>query len=120
MNARYSWFFGIGLGILLGYFFGLQRGDPWLGSVIAVVSSIAGYGLFAYPEYRTRWSAPEGYSRFWYGIIGALGPVVALVPPNSTLLADDLAVVVLLCGIWLGGISAGAALARESPTPSDN
>lgn len=120
MNARGSWLISIGVGAFLGYLFGVQRGDLWIGGVLAVVSAIAGYGILAYPEYRTRWSAPEGYSRFWYSLIGGLGPIIMLITPNSTLLSDELPVVVFLGCLWLGGVSAGIALARESPVPTDN
>jgi hypothetical protein len=37
-----------------------------------------------------------------------------LVAPTSTLLADEFPVVVLLGGIWLGGVNAGIALDRTS------
>jgi len=120
MRKFYSGVIGIGLGTLLGYLFGIQQGDLWIGSVLAVVSAITGYGFFAYPEYRSRWSAPRGYSRFWYGLVGALGPAIMLLTPNSTLIADELSVVVLLGGIWLGGVYTGVALARESRPPTDN
>jgi hypothetical protein len=42
---------GIGIGVVLGYVFGIQRGDLWIGGSIAVASSIGGYGYFAYPQY---------------------------------------------------------------------
>jgi len=38
-----------------------------------------------------------------------------LFTPNSTLLPDDLSIVVLLGSLWLGGVYAGVALVRESP-----
>lgn len=37
-----------------------------------------------------------------------------LVTPTSTLLADEFPVVVLLGGIWLGGVNAEIALDRTS------
>jgi hypothetical protein len=114
--AMESWFsalIGLGTGAVLGYVFGIQRGDLWVGGTIAVTSSIAGYGFFAYPQYRTRWSGP--HSKFWYSLVGVLAPAVMLLTPNSTLLPDDLSIVVLLGCLWLGGVYAGVALVRESP-----
>jgi hypothetical protein len=43
-----------------------------------------------------------------------------LLTPTSTLLVDGLPVVVLLGGIWLGGIYSGIALERSSKDSSDN
>lgn len=38
MNTHGSWFLSIGIGILLGYLFGVQRGDLWIGGVLTVVN----------------------------------------------------------------------------------
>jgi len=43
-----------------------------------------------------------------------------LLTPNSTLLSDDLSIVVFLGCLWLGGVNAGVALAHESPNNIDN
>ena len=51
---------------------------------------------------------------YWYTLIGVLTPTVMLVTPTSTLLVDEFPVVVLLGGIWLGGVNAGIALDRTS------
>ena len=109
---------GIGIGAVLGYVFGIQRGDLWVGSTIAATSSIAGYGFLVYPQFRTRWSGP--HSKFWYTLVGVLAPIIMLFTPNSTLLPDDLSIVVLLGCLWMGGVYAGVALARESPSNSGN
>ena len=118
MRGRFSWPVGIGFGVSLGYLFGFQRGDVWLGSVLAVVWAIAGYGFLAFPEYRTTWSG--SHSRFWYPLVGVLTPVLMLVTPNSTFLADELPTVVLLGGTWLGGVFAGVALDRGSVGDTDD
>jgi hypothetical protein len=109
---------GIGISAVLGYVFGIQYGDLWIGGSIAVTSAIAGYGFLAYPHYRTRWSGP--HSKFWYTLVGVLGPALMLFTPNSTLLSEDLSIVVLLGCLWLGGVYAGVALAHESPSTMDN
>lgn len=118
MNARFSALLGVGVGAVLGYLFGFERGDPWIGGSVAVTSAIAGYGFLAYPQFRTRWSGP--HSKRWYTIVGVLGPALMLFTPNSTLLSDDLSTVVLLGCLWVGGVYAGVALARESPTDTGN
>ena len=74
---------------------------------------LQGTDFFAYPQYRTRGSGP--HSKFWYSLVGVLAPAVMLLTPNSTLLPDDLSIVVLLGCLWLGGVYAGVALVRESP-----
>jgi hypothetical protein len=117
MKMQVRWLVGIGLGASVGYLFGLQRGDPWIGGVLAAVWAIAGYGVLAFPEYRTRWSSSRATG--WYTLVGVLSPVVMLLPPNSALLSDDLPVVILLGGIWLGGVYAGVALERESAGRTD-
>lgn len=109
---------GIGIGAVLGYLFGVQRGDLWIGGSIAVTSSIAGYGFLAYPQYRTGWSVPR--SKFWNALVGVLAAIIMLYTPNSTLLSDDLSIVVFLGCLWLGGVYAGVALVHESPNGTDN
>jgi hypothetical protein len=109
---------GLGIGGVLGYVFGVQGGDPWIGGSVAVTSSIAGYGYLAYPQYRSRWSGP--HSTFWYALVGVLGPALMLLTPNSPLLTDDLSVVALLGALWIGGVYAGVALAHESSDGSDS
>jgi hypothetical protein len=108
---------GLGIGALLGYAFGVRRGDPWMAGSIAVTSAIAGYGYLAYPQYRTRWSGP--HSKLWYTLVGVLAPALMLITPESPLLTDDLSVVVLLGALWLGGVYAGVALAHGSPEDTD-
>jgi hypothetical protein len=49
-----------------------------------------------------------------------LAPELMLLTPNSTLLSDDLSIVVLLGYLWLGGVYAGVALAHESSSDPDN
>jgi len=112
MRERFAWPIGIGIGVVLGYLIGLRQGDIWLGGITAVVWAIAGYGFLAFPQYRTRWSGSQ--TTYWYTLIGVLTPIVMLVTPNSTLLADELPIVVLLGGTWLGGVNAGIALDRTS------
>ena len=114
MKSGSSALVGIGIGAVLGYLFGVQRGDFWVGGTIAVTSSIAGYGFLAYPQYRTRWSG--SHSKFWYTLFGGLTPIIMFPTPNSTLLANDLSIVVLLGCLWLGGVYVGVALVRESPS----
>ena len=108
---------GLGIGAVLGYAFGIQRGDLWVGGSIAVTSSIAAYGFLAYPQYRFRWSGP--HSKFWYTLVGVLAPPIMLLTPNSAFLSDDLSIVVLLGCLWVGGVYAGVALAHESPSSTD-
>ncbi len=112
MDARYARLGAGVVGLSLGYLFGVQRGDVALGAVLAVVWTLAAYGLLAFPEYRT--SGSEPHSRFWYPLVGALTPVVMFTPEYSSLLsaADGLPVVVLLGGVWLGGVYGGVALER--------
>jgi len=109
---------GLGIGAVLGYLFGIRRGDLWIGGSIAVTASIAAYGLLAYPPYRTRWSGHN--SKFWYSIVGVLAPALMFFTPNSTFLADDVSVVVLVGCLWVGGVYAGVALAHKSPNKTDN
>lgn len=118
MKSWSSMVVGVGLGALLGYVFGIHRGDVWIGGAIAVTSSIAGYGFLVYPQYRTNWSGP--HSTFWYTIVGVLGPAIMLLTPHSTLLVDDVSTVVLLGCLWIGGVYAGVALAHESPHTTDD
>lgn len=59
MNDWSSAVIGLGIGAVLGYTFGIRGGDVWIGGSIAVTASIAGYGVFAYPRFRTRWSGPH-------------------------------------------------------------
>jgi hypothetical protein len=118
MKSGSSALVGLGIGAVLGYVFGVQGGDLWIGGSIAVTSSVAGYGFLAYPQYRTRWSG--SHSKFWYTLVGVLAPALMLYTPNSTFLADDLSVVVLLGCLWVGGVYAGVALAHESPNGTDN
>lgn len=109
---------GLGIGAVLGYLFGIQRGDLWIGSSIAVTSSIAGYGFFACPQYRFRWSG--SHSKLWYSLITVLAPALMLLTPYSTLLSDDLSIVVFIGCLWVGGVNAGVALVHESPNNTDN
>lgn len=117
MKSWSSALLGAGIGVVLGYLFGVQRGDLWIGSAIAVTSSVAGYGFLAYPQYRNRRS---GHSKFWYILIGVMTPVLVLLTTNSTLVPDGSSIVALLASIWLGGVMAGVALVRESTSDSDN
>lgn len=103
---------GLGVGALLGYLFGLRRGDVWLAASIAVTASIACYGSLAYPRYRSRW-AGHG-SKVWYAVVGGLTALLMLSTPNSPLLGDDLSTVVLVGSLWLGGVYAGVVLAHSS------
>lgn len=109
---------GVVIGAALGYAFGVNRGDLWIGGSIAVTSSVAAYGFLAYPQHRTRWAGP--HSKFWYTLIGVLTPSLMLLTPNSPLLSDELSTVVLLGSLWLGGVNAGTALVHESPGGSDD
>ncbi|PHQ47108.1 hypothetical protein DJ68_03630 [Halorubrum sp. C3] len=110
---------GLAIGAVLGYLFGTWRGDLWIAVSIAITSSIGGYTFFAYPQYRTIWSGP--HSKFWYTLIAVLTPILIIFPPHiSTLLTDDPLVVFFLGFLWSGGVSAGVALAHESPTKTDS
>lgn len=117
-KSKYAWLIGISVGIGLGYLFGFQQGDGWIGGSIAVVWAITGYGFLAFPEYQTRWSG--SHSKFWFALIGVMTLVIMLITPESTLLSDGLPIVVLLGGIWLGGVNAGIALERKSADSIDN
>ena len=117
MKDRFAWPVGIGFGVFFGYLVGFRQGDIWIGGITAVVWAIAGYGFFAFPEYRTRWSGSQ--AKYWFTLIGVLTPIVMLITPNSTLLSDGLPTVVLLGGIWLGGVNAGIALERKSPSDAE-
>jgi hypothetical protein len=103
---------GVGVGALLGYLFGVQRGDPWMAGSIAATAAIAGYGYLAYPQYRSRWSGNG--SKWWHAVVGGLAPALMLLTPNSPSLADDLSTVVFVGCLWLGGVYAGVALTRSS------
>jgi hypothetical protein len=118
MKSWSSALIGLGIGAVLGYLFGIRRGDWWIGGSIAVTSSIAAYGFLAYPQYRFKWSGP--HSKFWYTLFSVLAPVIMLLTPISPLLPDDLPIVALLGSIWTGGVYAGVALAHESPDTTDN
>ncbi|WP_380676563.1 hypothetical protein [Salinigranum sp. GCM10025319] len=112
MDARYSWLAGAVVGLSIGYLFGIQRGDVVLGAVLTIVWTITAYGLLAFPEHRAR--EPGSHSRFWYSLVGVLAPIVMFTPQYSSLLSpiDGLPLVLLLGGVWLGGVYAGAALER--------
>jgi len=112
MKSWSSALVGIGIGAVLGSFFAIQRGDLWIGGSIAVTSSIAGYGYLVYPQYRTRRSGL--HSKFWYSLVGLLPLTLMLLTPNSTLLADDLSIVLFLGCLWFSGVYAGVSLAHES------
>jgi len=118
MKSCSSVLIGLGIGAVLGYIFGIHHGDLWIGGSIAVTASIAVYGLIAYPLYRSRWSGHN--SKFWYSLIGVLAPALMFFTPNSTFLADDVSVVVLLGCLWVGGVYAGVALAHNSSNKTDS
>jgi uncharacterized membrane protein YebE (DUF533 family) len=118
MRAWASALVSLGIGAVLGYIFGIQRGDLWIGGSIAVTASIAAYGLLAYPLYRSRWSGHN--SKFWYSIVGVLAPALMFFTPNSTFLADDVSVVVLVGCLWIGGVYAGIALTHRSSNNTGN
>jgi hypothetical protein len=103
---------GVGVGALLGYLFGVQRGDPWMAGSIAVTAAIGSYGYLAYPQYRSRWSSNG--SKWWHAVVGGLAPALMLLTPNSSLLADDLSTVVFVGCLWLGGVYAGVALVQSA------
>lgn len=90
----------------------------WIGGSIAVAWAIAGCGFFAIPEYQTRRSV--SHSKFWYTLIEVVTPIIMLITPNSMLLFDGLPIVILLGGIWLGGVNAGLGLERTSTDSTDN
>jgi hypothetical protein len=112
MNSWSSVAVGVGVGALLGYLFGVQRGDPWMAGSIAVTAAIAGYGYLAYPQYRSRWSGNG--SKWWHAVVTGLSPALMLLTPNSPLLADDLSTVVFVGCLWLGGVHAGVALVQSA------
>ena len=112
MREPFAGLFGIGIGVVLGYLVTLPNGDGSLGVITAIVWAIAGKGLLAFPEYWTGRAAE--HSKFWYGIIGFVTPLIILITPDSTYIIDGLPIVVLLVGIWFGGIHAGVALEREN------
>ncbi|WP_239640805.1 hypothetical protein [Haloferax sulfurifontis] len=98
--------------MLLGYSFGFKQGDLWIGIVLTLVWTISGYGFLAFPQYRTRWSG--SHNKFWYTILGVLTPIIMLFPQHSSLLTEGLTVMLLLGGIWIGGVYAGIALEQTS------
>lgn len=116
MDARYAWIAGAVVGLSVGYLFGVQRGDVVLGAVLTAVWTITVYGLLAFPTHRG-WGGSGSHSRFWYSLVGVLAPIVMFTPQYSSLLspADGLPLVVLLGGVWLGGVYAGVALERAEP-----
>jgi len=81
MKSWSSALIGLGIGGVLGYLFGIRRGDWWIGGSIAVTSSIAAYGFLAYPQYRFKWSGP--HSKFWYTLLSVLAPIIMLLTPIS-------------------------------------
>ncbi|QIB74482.1 hypothetical protein G3I44_09425 [Halogeometricum borinquense] len=117
MRERFAGLFGLGIGAALGYLVTLPQGDGSLGVITAIVWAIAGKGLLTFPEYWTGRAAD--HSKFWYGIIGFVTPLIILITPDSAYVTGGLPTVVLLSGIWLGGIHAGVALEREN-TNGDN
>ena len=118
MNARSAAPIGIVIGGIVGYLFWLRQGDLLIGGITAVLWTIIGYGVLAYPESLTRRTGSQ--ARFWSIFVGVLTPIVMLLTPMSTLLVDGLPVVVLLGGIWLGGIYSGIAIERSAKDNSDN
>jgi hypothetical protein len=118
MKARLAAPIGIVIGGIVGYLFILRQGDMLIGGITAVLWAIIGYGSLAYPEILTRRAGSQ--ARFWSIFIVVLTPIVMLLTPMSTLLVDGLPVVVLLGGIWLGGIYSGIALERNSKDSPDN
>jgi hypothetical protein len=119
VKSLHSWLGGAAVGTAVGWLFGFGRGDPALGVVLLVVYAVVGYGLLAFPEYRTRWSS--GGSGFWYTVAGLLAPVAMFTPQFSPLLRDagGLPLVALLGGLWLGGLYTGVALERGSRSGGD-
>ena len=115
MNSRSSVAVGLGVGALLGYLFGVQRGDPWMAGSIGVTAAIAAYGYLTHPQFRSLWSGHG--SAGWYALVGGLAPALMLLTPNSQLLADDLSTVVFVGCLWLGGVYAGVGLALSSTAP---
>jgi uncharacterized membrane protein len=117
MKSRYAWVLGIGVGVVVGYLFGIRYGDILIGGGITIGWSLAGYGFFRFPEYRTRWSG--SHPAFWYHLIALLGIPVMIVTPHSMFLSDEPPVVFFLGGLWLGAVYAGIALERSAADHSE-
>ncbi|ELZ60248.1 MULTISPECIES: hypothetical protein [unclassified Haloferax] len=120
MRTRTSALVGLGLGSAVSYSFGFRHGDASGGVVLLLTYTIAGFGFVAFSAYRWRWSGPKDH--YWYTIIGVLS---ALLPVLSTYglgidPGERVRGIVLLAGVWVGGVYAGIALERASRRASDD
>jgi len=120
MRTRTSALVGLGLGSAVSYSFGFRHGDVLVGVVFLLTYTLVGFGVAAFPAYRWRWSGPNDH--FWYTIVGvlsALFPVLATyglgIDPGERVRG-----IVLLAGVWLGGVYGGIALERASRRASDD
>lgn len=117
MDSRYAWLVGSCSGILVGYVFGFSRGDIWAGVVLVLTVTVAGYGFFAFPEYRTRWSGQS--SPFWYTASGVLGVIAIIGIPNSPHISYSIQLSVLIAALWVAGVFTGVALERDSASNTE-
>jgi hypothetical protein len=117
MKSTYAWVLGGVGGGLFGYLLAVRpHGDVWLGSMLAIVSALAIFGVLKFPEHHSK--PPLSSGNPWLYIISILGPVVMLIPPMGPVLEGhtNLAVIAYFGALWIGGISAGIALERRLRT----
>ncbi|ELZ71655.1 hypothetical protein C5B91_04610 [Haloferax sp. Atlit-10N] len=120
MRTWASSLFGLGVGSAVSYSFGFRHGAVWVGVALLLTYTIAGFGYAAFPAYRWRWSGPNDH--FWYTIVGVLSALLPILAAYGLHLEPGGRVrgMVLLGGLWLGGLFAGIALERASRRASDD
>ena len=101
--------------MLIGYVFGFRLEDIWVGVVLVLTSTVAGYGFLAFPEYRSRWSGQS--SSFWYTVFGVLGVIAIIGIPNSPRIPYSAQLSILIGVLWMAGVYTGIALERNSDQP---
>ncbi|ADE03391.1 hypothetical protein [Haloferax volcanii] len=120
MRTRTSSLVGLAIGSVVSYSFGFRHGDALVGVTLLLTYTIVGFGFVAFPAYRWRWSGPNDH--FWYSIIGVLSALLPILAIHGLGLEPGERVrgIVLLAGVWLGGVYGGIALERASQRASDD